>query len=514
MKDEENGPATPEAARARLLSDLARYADLYDQAPVSYLTLDADGRILTANSTAAKLFAAESWPIIGQPLNKFILPEDQDIFSLHRGRLEKGGSGDCELRMLGAVPFWARLSSSTGPRPEGGTLWRVTISDISEAKSAQSAAARAALDWQQTFDGIRDVVWMLDPDCRVTRANRATENVFGRPANEFLGLHCYEITHGTNQPIEGCPLQRARKSMRRERMQLQSGSKTFEVVVDPIADEEGRFSGAIHVLTDITERKNIEKEKERLTERLEEKSREMDNFLYITTHDLRTPLVNVLGFSQNLAKDTAELLEAVRPAALPADKREAVSEIGGERIPSAVNFISQSAQRMEEVITAMLKISRAGSVEIHPAALDMNEALKVVLDTMRYQLDEAGAVLKADDLPPCTADAISVNHILTNLLTNAVKYRDKSRKLEITVSGGKGGDGRVVYRVADNGLGMKAADLPKIWQLFFRGEVPGVKKGEGIGLPLVRRMVDRNSGRIWAESKEGEGSVFFFELPA
>lgn len=502
------------AEQAQLRATQTRYIDLYDQAPVGYLTLDADGLILTANSTAAKLFAAERRPVIGLPLNKFIMPEDQDVFSLHRRRLAKGEAVDCELRMLGAAPFWARLTSSMGPRAEGGTMWRVMISDISEAKAAQSAAVRAALDWQHTFDGLKDVVWMLDTDFRVTRANQATENVFGRPAVELLGLHCCEITHGTSQPIEGCPLQRARKSMRRERMQLQSGEKIFEVVVDPMADEEGRFNGAVHVLTDITERKNIEREKERLTARLEEKNKEMDSFLYITTHDLRTPLFNVLGFSQNLAKDTAELLEAVKPAALPEDKREAVSEIGGERIPSAVSFISQSAQRMDEVITAMLRISRAGSVEIRPVALDMNEALKVVLDTMRYQLDEAGAVLKADDLPPCTADAVSVEHVFNNLLANAVKYRDKSRKLEITVSGGKNEDGKVVYRVSDNGLGMKVGDLPRIWQFFFRGDMPGVKKGEGIGLALVRRIVDRNSGRIWAESKEGEGSTFFFELPA
>ena len=82
------------------------------------------------------------------------------------------------------------------------------------------------------------------------------------------------------------------------------------------------------------------------------------------------------------------------------------------------------------------------------------------------------------------------------------------------MSGKKNGTGTVLYSVADNGPGIKAADLPRIWQLFFRGEVPGVKKGEGIGLALVRRMVDRNAGRIWAESKEGEGSTFFVELPA
>ena len=502
------------SAQEHLQAAQARYLDLYEQAPVGYLTLDADGLILTANSTAAKLFAAERRPFTGQPLNKFILPEDQDVFYLHRKRLEKGETGTCELRMLGAVPFWARLASTLGPRNDGAALWRVMVSDVSETKAAQALAARAAQDWQKTFDAISDVVWMLDADCLVTRGNQATERVFGRPVGELLGLHCYEITHGTDHPIEGCPFQRARKSMRREKMQLQSGEKTFEVIVDPIPGKDGCFNGAVHVLTDITERKNIENEKQRLLDRLEEKKKDMDSFLYITTHDLRTPLVNILGFSHNLAKDTAELLDAIKPAAVPEDKREAVIEIGMERIPSALNYIAQSAHKMEEVLTAMLKISRAGSVEIHPTTVEMNEALKAVVETMRYQFDETGAVLKAGDLPPCTADPVSVNHIFTNLLANAVKYRDKDRKLEITVSGKKSGAGTVLYSVADNGPGIKAADLPRIWQLFFRGEVPGVKKGEGIGLALVRRMVDRNAGRIWAESKEGEGSIFFVELPA
>ena len=502
------------SAQEQLRTAETRYLDLYEKAPVGYLTLDKNGIILTANSTAEKLFAAERQPLVGLPLNKFILPEDQDTFYLHGRRLEKGEAGGCELRMLGAVPFWARLASTIGQQNGGEALWRVMVSDVSEAKAAQALAALAAQNWQKTFDAIGDVVWMLDADCRVTLGNQATERVFGRPVSELLGMHCYEIVHGTDHPIEGCPLQRARKSMHREKLELESGERTFEIIVDPIADGDGRFNGAVHVLMDITGRKNIEREKQRLMDRLEEKKKEMDSFLYITTHDLRTPLVNILGFSQNLAKDTTELLDVVKPAALPEEKREVISEIGGERIPSALNYISQSAQKMEEVITAMLKISRAGSVEIHPETVEMNEALKVVMETMRYQFEEAGAVLKAGELPPCTADPVSVNHIFTNLLANAVKYRDKDRKLEITVSGKKNGTGTVLYSVADNGPGIKAADLPRIWQLFFRGEVPGVKKGEGIGLALVRRMVDRNAGRIWAESKEGEGSTFFVELPA
>ncbi len=424
-------------AQGQLQAAKARYFDLYDQAPVGYLTLDENGVILTANSTAVKLFGAESRSFAGEPLTKFILPEDQDIFYLHRRQLEKGAAKDCELRMAGAAPFWARLSSTAGPRAEGAPLWRITVTDISEAKKARDLVKQVGNDWQETFDVLSDVVWLVDADFVVTRANKATEKVFGRPVSELLGMHCYEITHGTTGPIEGCPMQRARTSMRRETMELKAGEKTFEVTVDPIADKDGRFGGAVHVITDITGRKKIEADKDRLVYRLSEIKKEMDSFLYITTHDLRTPLVNIQGFSENIAKDIRELQEIMDPAALPEEKRGAFSEISGDRLPAALKFIQESVGRIDEVITAMLKLSRAGKVELHPATVDVNEVLKGIMENMRFQLEEAGAALKAGALPSCTADADSVSHIFSNLLSNAFKYRDKNRKLEITVSGEK-----------------------------------------------------------------------------
>lgn len=504
------------AAQSQLQAAQARYFDLYDQAPVGYLTLDMDGLILTANYTAAKLFAAEKRAFAGEPLTKFIVPEDQDIFYLHRRQLARGAAKDCELRMLGAgdSPFCARLTSSTGPRADGAPLWRITVTDITETRQAQDAAAQAAREWQKTFDGISDAVWLLDADFRVRRANRATEQVFGRAAGGILGKHCYEIAHGTSEPVADCPLQRAKNSIRRESTELKIGGKTFEVIVDPVLDEAGRFNGAVHIVTDITDRKRGEAEKERLLAQLDEKRREMESFLYITTHDLRTPLVNIQGFSQNLDRDIKELEALVKPAVMPEESRASFEEIVRERVPGALGFIEQGAQKMDQVITSMLKISRAGSVELHPKKVDINDSLKNVLDILRYQLDEAGGAVKAGDLPPCTADPESVSHIFANLLANAVKYRDRNRKLEITVKGERNGGNTVLYSIADNGLGIKAADLPRIWQIFYSGNVPGVQKGEGIGLPLVRRLADKNSGRIWAESKEGEGSTFFVELPA
>lgn len=254
-------------------------------------------------------------------------------------------------------------------------------------------------------------------------------------------------------------------------------------------------------------------ELEKLNRELAERKQDMESLLYVTTHDLRGPLVNIHGFGQRAAEDLDKLNTRVKKAAAPEELRAAVDELAGGRIPAALKIIAASAQTMDQVINTLLKVSRLGHVEMRPEKLDAGTVLKKVLDTLRYQLNESGCVVKAGDLPPCRADAGALNHIFTNLLSNALKYRDKSRRLEIAVHGERTG-GTVRYSVTDNGLGIKGGDLPGIWQLFHSGSVPGAEKGEGIGLPMIKRLAEKNSGRLWAESKEGTGSVFFVELPA
>jgi len=254
-------------------------------------------------------------------------------------------------------------------------------------------------------------------------------------------------------------------------------------------------------------------ELEKANSDLAERKQDMEHLLYVTTHDLRGPLINIHGFARNLSEDFEKLRETLKPVPLPEETRTAVNELAGGSIHAALNFILESERSMNQVINTLLKVSRLGQVEMRPEVLDADAVLKNVADTLRYQLKEAGCEIKAGGLPPCKADAGALSHIFTNLLSNAVKYRDKSRKLQITVRGELSG-GVARYSVADNGLGIKESDLPSIWQFFFSGDIRDVEKGEGIGLPMIKRMVQKNSGRIWAESKEGEGSTFFVELPS
>ncbi|MCX5793698.1 MAG: ATP-binding protein [Elusimicrobia bacterium] len=269
-------------------------------------------------------------------------------------------------------------------------------------------------------------------------------------------------------------------------------------------------------IRDNTARRQAELEKEALAVTLREKNREMEGFLYITTHDLRSPLVNIQGFSRNLGKDLKRLQELMAHAVLPKAAKGEALKLMSESVPEALGFITGSVLRMDQLITALLKISRLGRLEITARPVDMNAVLKNVLETFAYRLEKTGVEVKVESLPPCSADAGILTQFFMNIIDNCLKYRDRGRKLEITVKGKITDAHSVIYTVSDNGLGIKAADLEKIWEVFYSVQAPGeaADKGEGIGLTITKRLVERSGGRIWVESKEGAGADFFIELPA
>jgi PAS domain S-box-containing protein len=132
------------------------------------------------------------------------------------------------------------------------------IRDITEHKQAEEVIVRTAQEWQMTFDSANDMIWLLDSEQRVLRANKVSEKFFKRPCGDLFGMHCWDIVHGTTAPIPECPLLRAKKNLSRESMELQIGDDWFIVNVDPIIDATGQYDGAVHIVRDITERKRIE----------------------------------------------------------------------------------------------------------------------------------------------------------------------------------------------------------------------------------------------------------------
>jgi signal transduction histidine kinase len=149
-----------------------------------------------------------------------------------------------------------------------------------------------------------------------------------------------------------------------------------------------------------------------------------------------------------------------------------------------------------------------------PVTVDMNELLAKIVNSLRYQLEAAGGRIDYGSLPPCRADLSAASQLFSNLLDNAVKYRSEDRPLTVEITG-EVREGMAFYTVRDNGSGIPEEALQRVWNVFYQPARSGdARKGEGIGLPLVKRITEKNGGSIRVESKEGAGSVFHVQLPA
>ena len=250
---------------------------------------------------------------------------------------------------------------------------------------------------------------------------------------------------------------------------------------------------------------------------LGEKARENEMFVYSVSHDLRSPLVNLQGFSKELGMIGKDLVRLVDAEGVPDDVRRKARGLVEAEMGESIGFIQVAVSRLSAIIDALLRLSRAGRVEYRRQDVPVAPIVARVVAALRGTIDERKAVVTVGDLPPAVGDPTAIEQVFANLVGNAINYLDPARPGRIDVRAGGPDDrapaGSVVYEVADNGLGIPEAYKGKIFTAFQRlhGEVA---KGEGIGLALVRRVVERHGGRIWFESEAGRGTTFFVALPA
>ncbi len=282
---------------------------------------------------------------------------------------------------------------------------------------------------------------------------------------------------------------------------------------ETVRDAAGAIVGLRGTAQDITERKRAEREREDYIRALGEKNKELEDFLYIASHDLRGPMVNIQGFSQNLQKYCGEIAAGLPPESAAAKPR--LAEVLNTRMPEALGFLLGSAARMDGLINSLLKVSRLGRAELSPAPLDMNAFIAELAAGMDFQIREAGAEVRTGELPWCVADKAQLAQVFSNLLENALKYRSPERKPVIEISGALTPDGRAEYSVADNGIGLSEEEAAgRIWTPFYRAQPRGEVKGEGLGLTAAKRIVERHGGEIRAARAAGGGARFTVKLKA
>ncbi len=242
---------------------------------------------------------------------------------------------------------------------------------------------------------------------------------------------------------------------------------------------------------------------------------EIQRFAYIVSHDLRAPLVNVMGFTSELETVGAEVraflaaAQAQAPQLVTPDRRTAIET----DLPEALGFIRTSTAKMDRLINAILKLSREGRRVLTPQSIDLRSLLEQQGESLAQQLAANDATLTvADDLPDLVSDRLAIEQIFGNLIENATKYLDPARPGRVVVSGKTHG-AYVRYDVVDNGRGIEAKDFERIFELFRRSGEQN-KPGEGIGLAYVRNLARRLGGNVTVASEFGSGSTFTITLPA
>ena len=284
-----------------------------------------------------------------------------------------------------------------------------------------------------------------------------------------------------------------------------------DTTIFPFVNSAGKPVQYVAIRTDITQRKADELTLQKSAADLAEKNKEMETIVYTVSHDLRSPLVNVQGFGRQLSRACEKISAAVAGAhdgTVPVAELKPPLETA---IPQALRFINAGVSKMDSLLNGLLHYSRLGRIALTIRPLDMNASLADILAAMKFQLDEAGAEVRVEPLPGCLGDSAQTSQVFANLIDNALKYRSPKRPLRIVISGHTE-RGQATYNVVDNGIGIAPEHQAKVFEIFHRLNPESIA-GEGLGLTIAQRVLERQRGRIWVVSQVEVGSTFRVSLP-
>jgi signal transduction histidine kinase len=244
---------------------------------------------------------------------------------------------------------------------------------------------------------------------------------------------------------------------------------------------------------------------------LREANDEIQRFAYIVSHDLRSPLVNIMGFTteiEAIKKDILEQLTSLRKDDIEAAKKDVDMS---RDFDESLGFIKGSIGKMDRLINSILKLSREGRREFKPEYISMDDLVKSITDNVAHQAADRNIEVTIDPLPPLKSDRLALEQIFSNLVDNAMKYTQPGRPGRVQIRG-RADRAQVVYEIEDNGRGIAAEDHQRIFDLFRRAGQQD-QPGEGIGLAHVRALVRRLGGYMTLKSQIGEGTTFIVTLP-
>ncbi len=370
-----------------------------------------------------------------------------------------------------------------------------------ERKRVDEALRKAKELFEKAFISQRDAIIILDARIppMILDCNPATTEIFGYTRQEILGrttafLHVDETALKKFQELL-YPAIEERGFFHLPEFEMRRKDGTVfptEHSMVPLKDEQGKRIGWVSMVRDITERKKAEKERERLLKELEAKNVALDRFTYTVSHDLRSPLVTIQGFTDMVQTDLAQ------------------NEL--EKAKDNLKFIDKAATKMEKLLSDTLQLSRIGRMVNPPEDVPFGDIVQEALAQIAEQIKSSGVEISvAEDFPTVHVDRMRIAEVLVNLIVNSINYRGEQPHPKIEI-GYRIDNGERVFFVQDNGVGIDKSQHEKVFDLFYQVDASG-SKGTGAGLAIVKRIIAVHGGRIWIESEKGKGCTICFTLP-
>ena len=503
-----------------------RYIDLYDFAPVGYLSVSEAGLILKANLTAATLLGVPRTGLIKLPLSRFILPADQDIYYRHHNQLAALHAADseppgeprsCELRMLkkDKTTFWAQLNATISTYSHGTPVFRIVLSDITRRKEAVEALRQSELRerenrFRKLFVQHSAVMLILDAETgRIVDANKA--------AVRFYGWSLDELRHMSIMEINTLPSDTLRSFLGKAggseggifefRHRRADGSvRDVEVFSNGLESEGNTF--LVSIVHDITERKQFEEQLKTLNNELEQRVEQRTRDLQETQAQyLHAEKLSVIGkLSASIAHEVNNPLQGIMTILKGLKKYAILDEENMEFLDLAIG----ESERIKNLIQSLHDFNRPSSGK--KEVMDIHKSIDSLLLLCKKDFNKKQITVTcnyAEQLPQILAVQDQIKQVLINLLTNAAEACIQPGGV-ITISTWLE-EKRVAVAIQDSGIGIGSDAMDQIFQPFYttKAEI----KGTGLGLSISHGIIKKHHGEIRVQSKPGAGSTFTVLLP-
>ena len=497
-------------AEAALRESEERFRSVVDSANDGILVYDKQLNVIAGNLAAERILGLPLADIIGAAGFTSLLPcvhaDGSPILPDERPtRLTVKSGKPLTGQIVGIYRAdgsmnWVSVNTGFLRRP-GDTDWYgvvSTIGDITKQRHAELALSASEALYRQTFELATAGIAHVDLSGRFMKVNRRLCEILGYGEQELIGRPVKEISHPEDRNLTDSQRMRVRSgekpSVRFEKRYLRkSGAIVWvDLSVALACDASGVPQYEIALFDDITERKKAEAALREAHEELKRSNAELEQFAYVASHDLQEPLRMVSSYTQLLMRRYGDKLDG--------DAKDFTA------------FIVDGATRMKQLIEDLLAYSRVGTRDKNFKPVDSESSLRRALTNLRAAIQDSGATVTQDKLPTIPCDEVQLAQLFQNLIGNALKFRKPDVAPAVHVGAAEQG-AEWEFMVRDNGIGIEPQYFERIFMVFQRLHDKGEYPGTGIGLAIVKKVVERHGGRIWVQSQPGAGTTFHFTMP-